>query len=85
MLRNSVQENRHGNGHLFQGWRQLVEVTLHSLVQGGGGRVGGGGSGGGVKREGEVAVLFELTQDLLTKVCTCTRGAFVKVGHVDVM
>ena len=29
---------------------------------------GGGGGGGGVKREGEVAVLFELSQDLLTKV-----------------
>ena len=73
VLRNSVQENRHGNGHLFQSWRQLVEVTLHTLVQGGGEGGGGGRGGGGVKREGEVSVMFELTQDLLTKVQnTCT-------------
>ena len=54
--RNSVLQNLHGNSHLFESWRQLVEVTLHALVQ------------GGVREEGEVAVLFELTQDLLLKV-----------------
>ena len=74
VLCNSIKENRHGNGHLFQSWRQLVEVTLHTLVQGG----GRGGGGGGVMKEGEVSVLFELTQELLTKVwLTC--------GHVRIM
>ena len=35
---------------------------------GGGAGGGGGGGGGGVQKEGEISVLFELTQDLLTKV-----------------
>ena len=74
VLCNCIKENRHGNGHLFQSWRQLVEVTLHTLVQGG----GRGGGGGGVMKKGEVSVLFELTQELLTKVwLTC--------GHVRIM
>lgn len=73
VLRNSIQQNRHGNGHLFQSWRQLVEVTLHTLVQG-----EGRGAVGGVKKEGEVSVLFELTQDLLTKVCSAC-GDHVRV------
>ena len=69
-------ENRHSNAHLFQGWRQLVEIALHSLV--------GGGGGGGVKREGEVTVLFELTQTLLNKVVSCDHFVLSCDCHVIV-
>ena len=58
VLRNSVSENRHGNAHLFQGWCQVVEVALHTRA--------GGERGGG--REGEIGVLFDLIQGLLTRV-----------------
>ena len=60
VLRNSISENRHGNAHLFQAWRQVVEVTLHSLIT--------GGNRGERKREREVAILFELIQGLLAQV-----------------
>ena len=64
VLRNSVLENRHGNAHLFQGWRQVVEIALHSLLGGG----GGGKEGGGEKKEREISALFELVQGLLARV-----------------
>ncbi len=56
--RNRVLECNHANRELFESWRQLVEVCLHSLEQ------------AGVGREVKVAVLFELVQDLLLKVHT---------------
>ena len=54
--RNRVLESNHGNSELFESWRQLVEVMLHSLGQ------------VGVKQDLKVAVLFELIQDSLLKV-----------------
>ena len=57
-----VKARNHVNGHvfanyeLFESWRQLVEVMLHSLVQ------------SDMKKGLKVAVLFELVQDLLLKV-----------------
>ncbi len=56
VMRNKVFDCNHGNYELFESWRQLVEVALHSLGQ------------VGVKSEVKVAVLFELIQDLLLKV-----------------
>ncbi|XP_064397234.1 nuclear pore complex protein Nup205-like isoform X2 [Halichondria panicea] len=56
VMRNRVFDCNHGNSELFESWRQLVEVALHSLGQ------------VGVKSEVKVAVLFELIQDLLLKV-----------------
>ena len=52
--RNSVSEKNHCKQHLLESWRQLVEVTLTTLVSGEG--------------EGKVNVLFELIQDILLKV-----------------
>ena len=65
VLRNSVLENRHGNTHLFRGWRQVVEISLHSLLGGGGSNEGRGGA---EKKEREISVLFELIQGLLARV-----------------
>lgn len=46
----------HLSGELFESWRQLVEMSLHAMLQ------------EDLKRELKVAVLFELIQDLLMKV-----------------
>ena len=51
---------------------------------GGGGREGGGGGGEGVKREGEVTVLFELSQTLLNKVVSCDHFVLSCDCHVIV-
>ncbi|CAI8023966.1 Nuclear pore complex protein Nup205 [Geodia barretti] len=72
VLRNSVLENRHGNTHLFRGWRQVVEISLHSLLGGGGSNEGRGGA---EKKEREISVLFELIQGLLARVEGRGRGA----------
>ena len=58
-MRNQVAENSHAHFQLFEGWRHLVEVLLHSVGEGG---------GVGVGREVRVGVLFEIVQDLLLKV-----------------
>lgn len=54
--RNRVRETLHAHSHLFEAWRQLVEVLLHTATQ------------EGMKRELKMTVLFELIQDLLLKV-----------------
>lgn len=54
--RDRVNREIHANYELFESWRQLVEVMLHSLVH------------GNMKKELKMAVLFELIQDLLLKV-----------------
>ena len=51
-----MQATSHLAMELFESWRQLVEITLHAMLQ------------DNVKRELKVAVLFELIQDLLIKV-----------------
>ena len=55
---NQVAAASHLSQELFESWRQLVETTLHAMLQ------------DDVKRELKVAVLFELIQDLLLKVRT---------------
>ena len=54
--RNHVNGRAFANYELFESWRQLVEVMLHSLVH------------SDMKKGLKVAVLFELIQDLLLKV-----------------
>lgn len=54
--RNQIEATAHLSRELFESWRQLVETTLHAMLQ------------DGFKRELKVAVLFELIQDLLLKV-----------------
>ena len=56
VCRNQVRENVYVSCTLFEAWRQLVEVTLHSLGE------------EGVRREVKMTLLFELIQDLLLKV-----------------
>ena len=54
--RNQVEAAAHLSRELFESWRQLVEISLHAMLQ------------DDIKRELKVAVLFELIQDLLIKV-----------------
>lgn len=54
--RNQLQRASHVAVELFESWRQLVEISLHAMLQ------------DDIKRELKVAVLFELIQDLLIKV-----------------
>ncbi len=56
LQRNQVQASAHLAMELFESWRELVEVTLHAMLQ------------DDIKRELKIAVLFELIQDLLIKV-----------------
>lgn len=51
-----MEATAHLSQELFESWRQLVETTLHAMLQ------------DDIKRELKVAVLFELIQDLLIKV-----------------
>ena len=67
VCRNQVREDVHVSCTLFEAWRQLVEVTLHSLGE------------EGVRREVKMALLFELIQDLLLKVHVCKRDVCLSV------
>ena len=67
VCRNQVREDVHVSCTLFEAWRQLVEVTLHSLGE------------EGVRREVKMALLFELIQDLLLKVHVCRRDVCLSV------
>lgn len=63
--RNQTEAASHLAQELFESWRQLVETSLHAMLQ------------DHIKRELKVAVLFELIQDLLIKVCQLKFSASV--------
>ncbi len=54
--RNLFQAASHLSSEMCESWRQVMEVTLHAMLQ------------DGVKREMKLAVIFEVIQDLLLKV-----------------
>lgn len=54
--RNQVQAAAHLAAEMLEAWRQIMEVTLHAMLE------------DGVKREMKLAVIFEVIQDLLLKV-----------------
>ena len=55
--RNQVEAASHVARRLFESWQQLLEIALHTMLA------------DENKRELKVAVLFEIIQDLLLKVC----------------
>lgn len=64
--RNQVQATAHLAAEMFEAWHQVMEVTLHAMLQ------------DGVKREMKLAVIFEVIQDLLLKVRT---ASFIVISY----
>ena len=56
--RNEASEVVFSQQLLFASWSQLVEITLHALV----------GGGGEWNEPGRITLLFDVIQDLLLKV-----------------
>lgn len=56
--RNLLQAASHVSSEMCESWREVMEVTLHAMLQ------------DGVKREMKLAVIFEVIQDLLLKART---------------
>ena len=62
--RNWINEAAYSQQLLFTSWSQLLEVTLHALI----------GGGGEWEEPGRITVLFNLIQDLLLKVRNLNAG-----------
>ncbi len=65
--RNRARESLHAHSHLFEAWRQLVEMVLHAVP-----------TQDGVTAEVRMTVLFEMEQDLLLKVQGPWAGGWVE-------
>ena len=72
---NEVSEVVFSQQLLFASWSQLVKITLHTLV----------GGGGEWNEPGRITLLFDVIQDLLLKVKHCEPGQLSAAIHETMM